>query len=47
LRRNLQHGDGCRHDATADQRTQQEQMILFLRLAKPLLFAVYADFAST
>jgi hypothetical protein len=28
-------------------RTQQEQMILFLRLAKPLLFAVYADLAST
>jgi hypothetical protein len=27
-------------------RTQQEQMILFLGLAKPLLFAVYADFAD-
>jgi hypothetical protein len=28
-------------------RTLQEQMILFLRLAKPLPFAVYADFADT
>jgi hypothetical protein len=30
-----------------NERTQQEQMILFLRLVKPPLFAVYADFADT
>jgi hypothetical protein len=36
-------GDGSRHPKI---RTRREQLILFLGLAKPLLFAVYAEFAD-
>jgi hypothetical protein len=34
------------HDAAGKKGTAREQLILFLGLAKPLLFAIYADFAD-